>query len=239
MAVAKLSIIIPVYNEARSIKEILEKVKNQDTGIEKEIIVVDDCSTDGTRQILKEQKKDKSLKVIFQNKNGGKGTAVRAGLANATGNILLIQDADLEYDPAEYPLLLRPIIEGKAQVVYGSRFKSGSGHLKENNHPTYIIHLLGNKFLTILTNLLYFSSLTDMETCYKVFTRKVYEGILPLNATRFDLEPEITAKILKKKFRIKEVPISYYSRDFLEGKKITWKDGLKAMYCLIKYRIFD
>ncbi len=233
----KVSIIIPVYNEEKYVEKLIKIVDSQRLPLKKELIIVDDYSTDNTRKILK--KLEKKYKIIYHKKNGGKGTAVRTGLRHASGDIFIVQDADLEYDPSEYNKLLNPILDYQTQVVYGSRFKSGSGHLKENDHLTYLFHRLGNKFLTGLTNILFFSSLTDMETCYKLFTREVYNKILPLRASRFDLEPELTAKILKRKFKIKEIPIRYHSRDFNEGKKITWKDGVKAVYYLFKYRIID
>ncbi len=232
----KLSIVIPVYNEEKTLREILQKVEEVKLdNFEKEIIIVDDCSKDNSRKILQELAKKKSYKIIFHSKNQGKGAALRTGFSRATGDVILIQDADLEYDPNDYPKLLQPIIEGEAEVVYGSRFKSKKGKLREHSF-TYLMHSIGNAGLTIITNILYFSKLTDMETCYKAFTRRALEQIGPLRARRFDFEPEITAKFLKNGFRIKEVPINYYSRDFNEGKKITWKDGLKAALYLIKYR---
>lgn len=235
MEYKKVSIIIPVYNEEKYVEKLIELVDSQELPLKKEIVIVDDYSKDSTRKILK--KLEKKYKIIYHKKNGGKGRAVRTGLENSTGDIIIIQDADLEYDPKEYNKLIKPILNKKTKVVYGSRFKSGQGHLKENNHITYIFHWVGNKFLTELTNLLFFERLTDMETCYKIFTREVYNKILPLRASRFDLEPELTAKILKKGFKIIEIPIKYHSRDFTEGKKITWKDGVKAAFYLLKYRI--
>jgi glycosyltransferase involved in cell wall biosynthesis len=238
-----LSIIIPVYNEEGTLKKIIYKVKkvslkdlNKEI-IKKEIIIVDDCSKDSSRDILKNFKNKDGFKVVLHDMNLGKGSAIRTGLNHSTGNIILIQDADLEYDPNDYHELIKPILKKECQVVYGSRYLSEKGHLKEHNHLTFEIHKIGNQFLSLLTSLLYFHWLSDMETCYKVFTRNALEKIRPLKAKRFDFEPEITAKFLKKGFKIKEVPISYYSRDFDEGKKITWKDGLKAVYYLIKYRI--
>jgi glycosyltransferase involved in cell wall biosynthesis len=234
----KVSVIIPVFNEKSTIGELLRKVDAVKLpNLEKEVIIVDDCSTDGTREILK--KMENRYRIIYHDVNKGKGSAVRTGLAAATGDIIIIQDADLEYDPRDYGRLLKPILDGETQVVYGSRFMSLKGHLKENDHFTYMMHYMGNKILTILTNILYGSCLTDMETCYKVFTRKVLEDIQPLKARRFDLEPELTAKILKRGHKIKEVPATYYSRDFHEGKKITWKDGVKAAYYMMRYRITD
>jgi dolichol-phosphate mannosyltransferase len=233
----KLSVIIPVYNEKKTILEVLsriEKVKIEN--ISKEIIIVDDYSTDGTKEVLKDIKKD--YKIFYHKKNFGKGRAVRTGLENCTGDIIIIQDADLEYDPNDYKKLIVPIIENKSKVVYGSRFKSSKGALKENRFFTYEAHTIGNYGLTMITNLLYFSRLTDMESCYKVFTKEVKEK-LNLKSDRFDIEPEITAKILKKGYKIKELPINYYSRDFSEGKKINWKDGIVALLTLIRYRFLD
>ncbi|MDO8480277.1 MAG: glycosyltransferase family 2 protein [Nanoarchaeota archaeon] len=222
----KLSIVIPAYNEKKTILKVLQVVKKQPVlGLEKEIIVVDDGSTDGTRDLLK---KVNGVTVIFHEKNQGKGAALRTGLKQATGDIFLIQDADLEYDPADYPKLLKPILDGKTNVVYGSRFL-------KTHHARYQLFYLGNKFLSLLTTVLYGQRITDMETCYKMFTREVLEK-LDLRARRFEFEPEITAKILKAGFKIMEVPISYECRPFHEGKKITWKDGVKAALYLIKYR---
>ncbi len=238
----KLSIIIPVYNEEKTLLKILKKVENvklpliNGKEIEKEIILVDDCSKDKSREILK--KIEKKHKVLYHKVNMGKGTALRTGFEHATGDIILIQDADLEYNPEDYPKLIRPIIENKTKVVYGSRFKSKKGHLKKK-HLTYMFHSLGNWGLTLITSILFFTKLTDMETCYKVFTKEVLEKVGKLRARRFDFEPEITAKILKRGFKIKEVPIKYYSRDFSEGKKITWKDGIKAAWFIFMYRFVD
>ena len=195
--------------------------------------MVEDCSSDSTRQILKNMD-DKSLKILFNKKNMGKGASIRAGMKNATGNIILVQDADLEYDPSEYKKLLKPIIDGRAEVVYGSRLQS----IKRNLKNMYKVHYIGNIFLTKMTNLLYNAGITDMETGYKVFKRNVAENI-NLRATRFDFEPEITAKIIKKGYKIYEVPIEFKGRKFEEGKKITWIDGLKALFYLIKYRFID
>ncbi|MCF7861667.1 glycosyltransferase family 2 protein [Candidatus Woesearchaeota archaeon] len=231
-----LSIIIPVYNEKENLLKILCKVEESDVlGLQKEIVLVDDCSTDGTRELLKKLKH----KVILHRKNGGKGRALRTGFKHARGDIILIQDADLEYDPVDYPKLLKPILDKKTNIVYGTRFYSQKGHLKENRHMTYRLHFFGNYILTLLTNILYNSNITDMETCYKVFTKNALLSIPKLKARRFDFEPEITSKFLKNGSKIIEVPIKYYSRDFSEGKKITWKDGVKAAYYLIYYRLFD
>ncbi len=226
----RLSVIIPVYNERATIREILRQVRM--VGLADEIIVVDDGSTDGTREILAEEARNGDLRVIFHERNMGKGAAVRTGIAHATGDILLIQDADLEYDPRDYPNLIRPILEGRAAVVYGSRFLGP-------RKAMLFWHMIGNKFLTMVTNLLYDAILSDMETGYKVFRAEVVRGI-PLRARGFEFEPEITAKILKRGYRIFEVPISYYGREFKEGKKIRpIRDGLKALWTLIKYRFVD
>ncbi|MBS3096371.1 glycosyltransferase family 2 protein [Candidatus Woesearchaeota archaeon] len=229
----KLSVIIPVYNEENTILEIIKRVKKAKTGCAKEIIIVNDFSTDKTRDILKKLKY-KSMRVFYHKKNMGKGAAIRTGLSMATGDIILIQDADLEYRPEEYKRLLKPIIENKAKVVYGSRL----GAIRKNLKNMYKLHYLGNLFLTMVTNLLYRAKISDMETGYKVFTREVIKDI-NLRANRFDFEPEITAKILKKGYKIYEVPIGFAGRKFEQGKKITWIDGVKALFYLIKYRLVD
>jgi glycosyltransferase involved in cell wall biosynthesis len=230
----KLSIIIPVYNEEKTLLKIIGKIKKVNLGnITKELIIVDDCSTDKTPEILNKLN-HKSIKIFFHQKNQGKGSAIRTGLKHATGNIILIQDADLEYDPAEYPKLLKPIIENKTKVVYGSRLEK----IKQNLTNMYKLHYIGNEFLTAVTNILYGSKITDMETCYKVFRKEVIQNI-KLKAKRFDFEPEITAKILKKGYKIKEVSIDFAARKFDEGKKITWVDGIQALYYLIKYRFMN
>lgn len=230
----KLSIIIPVYNEEKTIKRIIGKVKSiKLSGIQKEIIIVDDCSEDSTRIILKNLN-DNFLKIFSHKKNMGKGAAIRTGLKNSTGDIILIQDADLEYDPSQYEKLIKPINHNNADVVYGSRLNA----VRKNLKNMYKVHYIGNLFLTLMTNVLYGSKITDMETGYKVFRKKVIDGI-NLKANRFDFEPEITAKILKKGYKIHEVNIDFVARKFDEGKKITWVDGLKAVYCLIKYRFSD
>ena len=230
----KLSIIMPVFNEKETILKILNKVKNaKSLNFIKEIIIVDDFSTDGTRDILKKIK-DRNIKIIYHEKNKGKGSAIRAGLKQSTGDIILIQDADLEYDPNDYEKLLKPIVGNKTKVVYGSRFEV----ITKNLSKMYKLHYIGNMFLTFLTNMLYGVKITDMETCYKVFRKEILDGI-DLKATRFDFEPEITAKILKSGYKIHEVPINFYGRKFAEGKKITWVDGIKAVYYLLKYRFMD
>lgn len=226
----ELSIIIPVYNEKHNLPKILKKVESIDLNdIEQSIIIVDDFSTDGTREIL--QSSGNKHIILYHDQNKGKGAAIRTGLDYANGDIVLIQDADLEYDPNDYPALLKPLLDGKADVVYGNRFT-------ESHKPAQVIYYLGNIFLTFVTNLIYGSRIHDMETCYKVFKRDVIKNIR-YNSNRFDFEPEITAKILKEHYRIFEVPISYASRTTKEGKKIGWKDGIQALWTLIKYRFVD
>ena len=221
-----LSIIIPCYNERENIINILDKI-DQVEEIRKEIIVVDDCSTDGTREILENKVRDRVSQLIYHEKNGGKGAALKTGFAHATGDIVIVQDADLEYDPMEYKDVILPIVEEKAKVVYGSRFK---------NSPAkgYLANRLANKFLTVLSNLFTHQRLTDMETCYKAFRREVIQSV-DIEEKRFGFEPEITAKISDMRIRIREVPISYYPRTNEEGKKIGFKDGLRAIYCIVKY----
>lgn len=226
----KLSVIIPVYNEVESIKTILKRV--QDTKLVHEIVIVDDGSKDGTRDVLKELDGKDGLRVILHEKNQGKGAAVRTGMAAAKGEVLLIQDADLEYDPRDYPELLKPIEEGLADVVYGSRF------LGRAHRVTMFWHMVANKSLTLLTNILYDTILTDMETGYKVFRREVIEGMV-IRANSFNFEPEFTAKILKRKYRIFEVPITFNPRDYSQGKKIKLHDAFEAVWALIKYRFVD
>lgn len=226
----KLSIIIPVYNEEKTIEAVLRSVSTRKlSGWEKEIIVVDDGSSDQTPLILK--KRQKEYKVILSKENQGKGSAIRKGLGCATGDFILIQDADLEYSPKDYQGLLSPFKNPHVDVVYGSRFLGP--HLS-----TMFFYELGNKFVTLVTNILYNTNITDMETGYKVFRKKVIEGIA-IHAKRFDFEPEFTAKVLKKGHQIYEVPISYFGRKFDEGKKLTWRDGIVALWILIKYRITD
>jgi glycosyltransferase involved in cell wall biosynthesis len=226
----KLSVVIPVYNEKATVREILERVRA--VNLPKEIIIVDDFSTDGTREILQGLGSADDLKVVLQARNMGKGAALRAGFEAVTGDIVVIQDADLEYDPAEYPDLVQPILADKADVVYGSRFLSGP-------HRVHLFwHYLGNKVLTTLSNMMTDLNLTDMETCYKVFRASLLKEI-KLREDRFGFEPEFTAKIAKARCRVYEVPISYSGRDYLEGKKIGWKDGVAAIYFILKYRFVD
>ena len=226
----KLSVIIPVYNEVESIETILTRV--HDTKLTHEIIVVDDGSKDGTRDKLKVLDGKKGVHVILHEVNKGKGAAVRTGMAAAKGDVLLIQDADLEYDPRDYPELLKPIQEGLADVVYGSRF------LGRAHRVTMFWHMLANKSLTLMTNILYDTILTDMETGYKVFKREVIKG-MTIRANSFNFEPEFTAKILKRKYRIFEVPITFNPRDYSQGKKIKMHDAFEAIWALIKYRFVD
>jgi glycosyltransferase involved in cell wall biosynthesis len=221
-----LSVIIPVYNEKGTIRAIVDRV--QAVPINKEIIIVDDGSKDGTREILQELAMQDNIRVFLHEKNKGKGAALSTGLKHVSGDYVVFQDADLEYHPEEYMRLLEPIIKGDADVVYGSRFK-GSGR------AFLFWHKMGNIFLNFVTNVLYNSTLTDMETCYKMFRRDVINGIT-IESNRFNVEPEVTAKILKQGYRVYEVPISYSGRDFSEGKKITWRDGFSALFTLVKYR---
>ncbi len=226
----KLSVVIPVYNEKATILEILRRVRAVD--LPKEIIVVDDCSTDGTREVLRDQHPADDLTVVLQPRNIGKGAALRAGFEKVRGDIVIVQDADLEYDPSEYGILIQPILAGKADVVYGSRFLGGP-------HRVLLFwHSVGNKVLTTLSNMLTDLNLTDMETCYKVFRADILKRIR-LRENRFGFEPEFTAKIARARCRVYEVPISYSGRDYTEGKKIGWKDGIAAIYYILKYRFAD
>jgi glycosyltransferase involved in cell wall biosynthesis len=225
-----LSIIIPVYNEVHTIMNVVERV--QATPFEKEILIIDDGSTDGTRDKLKDLNAA-NIKVILHEQNKGKGAAIQTGWKHASGDILLIQDADMEYDPSDYPQLIEPIVSGKADVVFGSRFLGGGSH-----RVLYFWHSLGNRFLTLLANMLNDLNMSDMETGYKVFTREVQNSIR-IRSNRFGFEPEFTAKVARKNFRIYEVPISYYGRGYKEGKKITWRDGIAAFFWIVRYRFFD
>ena len=227
----KLSIITPCYNEVGTIKSIVEAIRNcphQD----KEIILVDDCSSDGTRELLQKEIEPMVDKVLYHEQNHGKGAALRTGIKAATGDIVIIQDADMEYNPNEIPRVIEPIIDGKADVVYGSRFTGSCPH-----RVVYYWHMLGNKFLTTLSNMLTNLNLTDMETCYKAFRREIIQGI-DIKENRFGFEPEITAKVARTKCRIYEVGISYYGRTYEEGKKISYKDGFSAIRCILKYNLF-
>ena len=228
-----LSVVIPCYNEIGTIEEIVRAVA-QSPYPNKEIIIVDDCSQDGTREKLKNEIAQLPIvaKVLYHDKNMGKGAALRTGFAAATGDIVIIQDADLEYDPVQYPLIIEPILQGKADVVFGSRFMGGQPH-----RVVYYWHRLGNGVLTLFSNMLTNLNLTDMETCYKAFRREVIQSIT-IEENRFGFEPEITAKVAKQRCRIYEVGISYYGRTYEEGKKIGWKDGVRALICIVKYNLF-
>ncbi len=226
----KITILIPVFNEVNTLDKILEKVEKADfCGLEKEIILIDDASTDGTKDLYKNY----NYKVLYHKFNQGKGAALRDGFKEATGDIVVIQDADLEYDPEDYTPLIRLILDNKADVCYGSRLTGSKPSRSFMFH-----HLIGNKVLSCLTNILYGSTLTDMETCYKAFRREFIQDIT-IRSNRFDFEPEITAKVLKKGARLYELPISYYGREFAEGKKITWRDGFHAIWALVKFRFTD
>lgn len=228
----KITILIPIFNEVNTLELILQKIEATDfCGLKKEIILIDDFSTDGTREIL-EKLKDK-YKIFYHDKNMGKGAAFRTGFKHVTGDITAIQDADLEYEPIDYQPLIKLIVDGHADVAYGSRLSGG-----KPSRSFMFTHLLGNKFLTLLTNILYNTTLTDMETCYKAFKTEFIKG-LEIKSDRFDFEPEITAKVLKRGARLYELPISYYGREYSEGKKITWKDGFHAILALIKFRFTD
>lgn len=223
----KISVIIPVFNEDKTVAEIIRQIQAV-KGLEKEIIVVDDCSTDSTIRVIKDIK---DISIINHQKNQGKGAAIRTGIAKATGDYVLVQDADLEYDPQDILSMIKPIIQGKAEVVYGSRFTGPRRNM-------FFWHWMGNQLLTLVTNILYNTTLSDMETCYKLIPLNLIKS-LNLKATRFEFEPEVTAKILKKNIRIWEVPISYAGREYNQGKKITWKDGIPALWTLLKERVIQ
>jgi glycosyltransferase involved in cell wall biosynthesis len=227
----KLSIVIPCYNEAATIEALLAAVRASPWP-DKEVIVVDDCSSDGSRELLEGRLRAQVDRLVLHEANRGKGAALRSGIQSATGDVVIIQDADLEYDPNEYPRLLQPIVEGRADVVYGSRFMGGAPH-----RVLYFWHSIGNGFLTLLSNMCTDLNLTDMETCYKAFRREVIQAI-EIEEDRFGFEPEVTAKIAKSGCRVYEVGISYYGRTYAEGKKIGYRDGFRAIYCILKYNLF-
>jgi glycosyltransferase involved in cell wall biosynthesis len=229
----RLTVVIPIFNEIGTLEEIIRHVKAVELSMEKEIILVDDASTDGTRELIQNCHDDPQVLKIFHNVNQGKGAALRSGIRKATGDIVLIQDADLEYDPREYPKLLAPILEGKADVVYGSRFQGSEAH-----RVLYFWHSIGNKVLTLISNMFTNINLTDMETCYKVFRKTILDNII-ICEDRFGFEPEITAKVARQKCRIFEVGISYSGRSYEEGKKIGWRDGVRALWCIFKYNVLQ
>jgi glycosyltransferase involved in cell wall biosynthesis len=226
----RTTVVIPCFNEKNTIREIVGRVIEA-AGSDAEVIIVDDCSTDGTRVILKDEIEPRVSKVLYHSKNQGKGAALRTGFAAATGDIVIVQDADLEYDPKQYSKLLQPILDGKADVVFGSRFMGGEPH-----RVVYFWHMIGNKALTLLSNMFTNLNLTDMETCYKVFRREILAKIT-IEENRFGFEPEITAKVSKLDCAIYEVGISYYGRTYSEGKKIGWKDGVRAIWAIVKYNV--
>jgi glycosyltransferase involved in cell wall biosynthesis len=226
----RLSVVVPVYNERNTVIEIVRRMRSVELPLELEIVIVDDGSDDGTRAILP-QLEDSTVRVVMHPKNVGKGAAIRTGFAHITGDVVLIQDADLEYDPEDWPKLLNPMLKGRAQAVYGSRFTGERRNM-------LFWHWVGNRFLSLVTNVLYNTTISDMETCYKLIDRQLLQG-MTLRAQRFEFEPEITAKLLRRKVRIYEVPISYTGRDFDEGKKISWRDGFVALWTLVKYRFVD
>jgi glycosyltransferase involved in cell wall biosynthesis len=226
----KLSVIVPVFNERNTVAEIVRRMRAVELPLDKEIVIVDDGSDDGTRAVLT-QLGDSTVRVVLHPQNRGKGHAFRTGLEHVTGDLVIVQDADLEYDPDDWPKLLAPVLKGRATVVYGSRFTGERRNM-------LFLHWVGNRFLSLVTNILYNTTLSDMETCYKLFDRRVLDGI-EIEAERFELEPELTAKVLRRGIRIYEVPISYSGREFHEGKKIDWRDGFTALWTLIKYRFVD
>jgi glycosyltransferase involved in cell wall biosynthesis len=229
----KLSVVIPVYNEIETLEEILKQVKAVDVGMEKEIVLVDDYSTDGTRELLKkiEQSGDASIRAFYHEFNRGKGAALRTGFQHVTGDITIIQDADLEYDPQDYPKLIQPILDGEVDAVYGSRFSEGK-------QKALFLSYAANKSLTFLSNLFTRLNLTDMETCYKVIKTSILRDI-PLRCDRFGFEPEITAKLARRRCRVREIPITYRGRDYAAGKKVSWKDGVAALFHIIRFRFRD
>jgi len=226
----KLSIVMPVYNEKNTLREILDQVRA--TPFDKEIVIVDDFSTDGTRDILRDLEGEPDLRIIYHPRNMGKGAALRTGFSHVDGDIVIIQDADLEYDPGEYGRLIAPILEDKADVVYGSRFMGGPRRV------LYFWHTVGNRFLTLFSNMMTNLNLTDMETCYKVFRREIIDRIT-IKSHRFGVEPELTAKVAKLDARVYEIPITYNGRKYDEGKKIGWKDGISAVYSIIRFKFLD
>lgn len=234
-----LSVVIPIYNERETILDLVDRVRS--VPVRKELVLVDDCSTDGTRDVLEELEQTasddeyNSIQVVFHEENRGKGAALRSGFRRTRGDVVIVQDADLEYDPSEYPRLLRPIVEDLADVVYGSRFLGDQPH-----RVLYYWHYLGNRFLTTLSNCFTNLNLTDMETCYKVFRRKVIDSVGPtLQQDRFGFEPEITAKIARRNYRVYEMSISYFGRTYEQGKKIGWRDGMQALWCIVRYGLAD
>ncbi|MCZ6779833.1 MAG: glycosyltransferase family 2 protein [Acidobacteriota bacterium] len=231
MSTPKLSVVIPVFNEAQTIRQIVDRVRKNP--LEKEIVIVDDCSTDGTREILNQLESIPEVRVFYQDRNQGKGAALRRGVAEVRGEVVIFQDADLEYNPAEYPKLIGPILEGKADVVFGSRFAGGQHH-----RVLYYWHYVGNKLLTTFSNVFNNVNLTDMETCYKAFRREVIQSF-KIEEDRFGIEPEVTAKVAKGGWRLYEVGISYEGRTYAEGKKAGWRDGVRALVCVVKYSLFS